>query len=137
MVPLNLLLGFGDLAWPLFLVTQWVIRSAVFRPPPYRRGGGGEGVVTVVIIPSIKTFRNDHFWIGNRIEKSNPIPESGIRNWFVHLGVIYVFIYLKIFEIKLPGSRVVSAADWHAQRPEFDTSRSQIFFRRNRTKLII
>ena len=35
---------------------------------------------------------------------------------------------LKILEKKLPGGRVVSAADWQSWGPGFDSSQSQNFF---------
>ena len=38
------------------------------------------------------------------------------------------FNYLKIFEKNGPGGRMVSASNWQAGRPEFESSRSQNFF---------
>ena len=43
-----------------------------------------------------------------------------------------ILIFLKRFFEKInPGGRVVSAANWQTWVPEFDSSRSQNFFRSN------
>ena len=65
-----------------------------------------------------------------------PTFPSLIRwTWFIHWG--HIINYSNIFRPNGPGGRVVSAANLQTKRPEFDSSQSQNFFRRNQVSRTI
>ena len=70
-------------------------------------------------------------------ERLGPFSLNEMKELFKKVFYFFSYKFIKEFQKKVPGGRVVSVANCHAWRLGFDPSQTQNFFRKNRRNLTI